>query len=202
MKKIIYNTLLFCWTIIALSGCDLELQKDYDYKPSVDDPHINMTAWEYLQENKGQFSELIAAIEYVGMQEYYTQTQSLYTYLALNNVAMQSLLKEKFSGATAITECDKEKLKDILLYHIVDGEYSSYGQLPVEPMFVLTMLKGEQGLMTICVWKNPYQSSMGKILINETGSNGNSPRRKSKASNIMPTNGVIHVFEQYCYYQR
>lgn len=43
----------------------------------------------------------------------------------------------------------------MLLYHIVDGEYSSYGQLQVEAMFVLTMLSGENGLMTMSVWKIP-----------------------------------------------
>lgn len=38
MKKTIYRTLFFCLSVIALAGCDLELQKNYDYEASIDDP--------------------------------------------------------------------------------------------------------------------------------------------------------------------
>ena len=40
MKKTIYRTIFFCLSVIALAGCDLELQKNYDYEASVDDPHV------------------------------------------------------------------------------------------------------------------------------------------------------------------
>ncbi len=43
-KTILYKTLFFCWTILALTGCDLDLQKNYDYEPSVDDPYVKVTA--------------------------------------------------------------------------------------------------------------------------------------------------------------
>jgi hypothetical protein len=56
--------------------------------------------------------------------------------------------------------------------------------------------------MTMTVWKNPWQSAVGKILINETGTNGKSPQRNAKTSNILPVNGVIHIFDKYCYYQK
>ena len=178
-KTILYKTLFFCWAILALTGCDLDLQKNYDYEPSVDDPYVKVTAWDY-----------------------YTQTDNKYTFLALNNAGMQLYRENEFAGAASITDCDKEKVTNMLLYHIVDGEYSSYGQLQVEPMFVLTMLKGENGLMTMSVWKNPWQAAVGKILVNQTGSNGKSPQRQAKTSNILPTNGVIHIFENYCKYSK
>ena len=201
-KTILYKTLFFCWAILALTGCDLDLQKNYDYEPSVDDPYVKVTAWEYFQDHKDMFSELIAAIEYTGLKDYYTQTDNKYTFLALNNAGMQLYRENEFAGAASITDCDKEKVTNMLLYHIVDGEYSSYGQLQVEPMFVLTMLKGENGLMTMSVWKNPWQAAVGKILVNQTGSNGKSPQRQAKTSNILPTNGVIHIFENYCKYSK
>ena len=28
-KTILYKTLFFCWAILALTGCDLDLQKNY-----------------------------------------------------------------------------------------------------------------------------------------------------------------------------
>ena len=84
-KTILYKTLFFCWAILALTGCDLDLQKNYDYEPSVDDPYVKVTAWEYFQDHKDMFSEMIAAIEYTGLKDYYTQTDNKYTFLALNN---------------------------------------------------------------------------------------------------------------------
>ena len=46
---------------------------------------------------------------------------------------MQSYRENVFPGIASITDCDKENgEKMMLLYHIVDGEYSSYGQLQVE----------------------------------------------------------------------
>lgn len=201
-KTVIYKLFVGMLSVIALTGCDLELQRNYDYEASVDDPHVNMTAWEYILDHDDTFSEFISAVEYAGLQDYYTQTESKYTYLILNNTAMQSYRDDNFTGVASITDCDKEAVRDMLLYHIVDGEYSSYGQLPVEAIFVLTMLSGEQGLMTMAVQKNPWQASVGTVLVNETGSNGNSPQRAAKTSNIMPTNGVIHIFEKYCYYKK
>ena len=183
-KTILYKTLFFCWAILALTGCDLDLQKNYDYEPSVDDPYVKVTAWEYFQDHKDMFSELIAAIEYTGLKDYYTQTDNKYTFLALNNAGMQLYRENEFAGAASITDCDKEKVTNM------------------EPMFVLTMLKGENGLMTMSVWKNPWQAAVGKILVNQTGSNGKSPQRQAKTSNILPTNGVIHIFENYCKYSK
>lgn len=202
MKTITSKILFFCLALLLLTGCNLDLQRNADYESSVEDPHINMTAWEFLQSRQDLFSELTQAIEHTGLKDYYTQTDNRYTFLALNNVAMQSYRESVFPGKASITDCDKETVKNMLLYHIVDGEYSSYGQLKVEAMFVLTLLPGEKGLMTMNVWKNPWQAAVGKIIVNETGSNGKSPQRTAKTSNIMPTNGVIHIFDKYCYYQK
>ena len=202
MKKIIDKVFFFCLSILMLTGCDLALQRDHDYKPSIADPHVDMTAWEFFMTRQDLFSELTEAIEYTGLKDYYIQTENKYTYLALSNTAMQIYRENIFPGQASITDCDKEVVKDMLLYHIVDGEYSSYGQLSVEAMFVLTMLNGENGLMTMSVWKNPWQAAVGKILVNETGSNGKSPQRNAKTSNILPVNGVIHMFDTYCYYQK
>jgi len=202
MKSLIkYITVMLLFVSIT-SSCDLDLQTDYDYKDSVLDPQINMTAWEFLQERQDIFSTLTEAIEYAEVKEYYTQTDKKYTFLALNNSAMRLYMMDRFPGATSITECDKDQVKDLLLYHIVEGAYSAYGGLMVEPMFVLTKLKGEKGLMTMLTRKNPWQADAGKVVVNDAGSNGNSPVRQAVTSNIEPTNGVIHVFEIYCYYKK
>ena len=200
MKKNIFKVVLLCSLTMAFSSCELELQKDYDYEASVADPHVYMSAWDYMNTRKDVFSEFIEAIEYAEMKEYYQQTDKKYTFLALNNTAMENYRMNEFPGTSSITECDKDKVKDLLAYHIVEGEYSSYGQFQIEPMFVLTMLKGEKGLMTMLVYKEPWQQVVGQIVVNQYGSNGHSPSRRSVTSNILPTNGVIHVFGDYCKY--
>ena len=200
--RIINRIIALLLTMTGLASCGLDLQENYDYQASVSDPHVNMTAWEFFKSRPDLFSEFMQAVEYADMEDYYTQTENMYTYLALSNTAMQSFRESNFPGAVSIIECDKEAVRELLLYHIVDGEYSSYGQLQVDPMFVLTLLPGEYGLMTMSVRKNPWQAAVGQIVINSTGSNSNSPMRTAKTSNILPVNGVIHVFDNYCYYKK
>ena len=103
---------------------------------------------------------------------------------------------------SSLTECPVESVRNLLRYHIVDGFYSGYGELPVEAIFVLTLRRGEEGLMTMLTRKNPWMADAGAIIVNDTGTNGNSPMRKAISSNIMPTNGVVHVFDSYCYYKK
>ena len=107
-----------------------------------------------------------------------------------------------YPDKSAITECPKEDVQNLLRYHIVDGFYSTYGELPVEAIYVLTLRRGEEGLMTMLARKNPWMADAGSVIVNDTGTNGNSPMRQAVSSNIMPTNGVIHVFNSYCYYKR
>lgn len=202
MNKIINKSILLLVVLSTMATSCLELQRDYNYQSSVLDPHVNMTAWEYLETRTDLFSILLEALEYTGMKDYYTQTDALYTYLALTNTALTSYMQDRFPGATSITECDLASVQKLLKYHIVDGEYSSYKHLKVEPMYVLTLLKGEEGLMTMLTRKNPWQADAGKIVVNDTGSNGSSYMRLAVTSNIIPTNGVIHVFDAFCYYKK
>lgn len=211
MKRILYSLqkksdrlLAILVIVFTCSSCNLDLQKNHDYNPETLDPHVDMTAWEYLHTRTDIFSSLIEALEFTGLDGYYRQNDQLYTFLALTNAAMKTYMNNAAPGITALedlSEAQRSHLVNTLKYHIVDGEYSSYGQLPVEPIFVITLLSGKEGgLMTMLVRKNPWQADAGKIIINDTGSNGNSPMRSAVSSNIMPTNGVVHVFNNYCYY--
>ena len=160
-----------------------------------------MTAWEYYKTSKDISSEFMTAVVYAGMKEYYTQTGREYTFLALTNTAVKAFVST-YPDKSKITDCPKEDVQNLLRYHIIDGFYSGYGELPVEAIFVLTLRRGEEGLMTMLTRKNPWMADAGAIIVNDTGTNGNSPMRKSVSCNIMPTNGVIHVFDSYCYYRK
>lgn len=51
-KRILINTIKVSMLAVFMSGCtlfDMELQKKYDYEKKVLDPHINMTAREFLE---------------------------------------------------------------------------------------------------------------------------------------------------------
>ena len=192
-----------CFAVLLLAaGCDdMKLQTDAEYNGSVLDPHINMTAWEYFESRSDISSDFMPAIAHAGMRDSYTQTGHEYTFLALTNTAISTFVNS-YGTYTSITEVPVEDVKNLLLYHIVDGRYSGYGELQVEAMFVLTLRRGEQGLMTMLTRKNPWMAHAGAITVNDTGTNGNSPLRHAVSSNIMPTNGVIHVFDDYCYYKK
>ena len=204
IRKVMFSHIIRSLSLFAALvavGCgDMKLQTDADFDASVLDPHIDMTAWEYFETRSDIFSKFMTAIELADMKEYYTQTAHPYTFLALTNTAVDGFVSG--AGFSSVEEVPAESLQNLIRYHIVDGVYSSYGDLPVEPIFVLTLLRREEGLMTMLTRKNPWMADAGKIVVNNTGSNGSSPMRLAVSSNIMPLNGVVHVFESHCYYKK
>lgn len=193
--------------LFVFSGCDdLPLQKSYDYDGEAIDPYVYMTAMEWLKSKGDQFSVMVEAIEHAEMTSYYTQTNIKYTFLIIQNTALNAWANN--NGGLTISDIDKTKVQNMLKYHIIKGQYSSYNkETPVEPVFVKNMIDGEDGLMTIRCVKSSFPIygevvTSGNIMINTTRSNGVSPQRGSVSSNIFPTNGVIHVFSDYAYYKR
>jgi hypothetical protein len=188
-----------------MSCDDLQLQTNYDYQPEALDPHINMTAWEFMNSRPDIFSIMIDAVQHAQMEDVYSQTDSLMTYLFINNTGMENYINSR--GLVSITGADVTKIRKLLQYHIIKGEYHAYAKkLPVEPIYVKTMLNDEVGLLTIKVNKSSQPSvgspiANGNIVINETSSNFSSKRISSVTSNLMPTNGVIHVFSDFSYYR-
>jgi len=199
--------LLSVCTLLTFSGCKkLALQKSYDYEGTALDPHVDMTAWAYMQSRPDVFSLMKEAVDYAGMSSYYDQKDAKYTYLFINNTGMNAFLVKY--NTIAIQGIDVEKVKKMLMYHIIEGEYHAYNKkLPVEPIYVKTMLSGEDGLMTIKVNKSAASSvgapiTNGNILVNMKGSNFSSTSISSVTSNILPTNGAIHVFTGVATYKR
>ncbi len=192
---------------LALSACNgFTVQKDYKYKSQPLDPHVGVNAWEFMQ-TRSDLSEMVKAVEYTGLQDLYTQEDRTLTYLFLNNTAFANF-KNVHAQVENITAIDVEQVKRLLQYHIVIGEYHSLNQkLPVQPIYVKTLLDGEWGLMTLKVNKSSsnsigYPISNGNIVANEKGSIFNSRQASSIASNIMPTNGFIHIMNDYAMFRK
>lgn len=150
---------------------------------------------------------MVEAVEFTGMQDYYTQTDRCITYLFLNNMAITNF-RNAHAQVDKISYCDVEDVTRLLLYHMIVGEYHSLNKkLPVEPIYVKTLLEGEWGLMTLKVNKSSsnsigYPIANGNIVANDKGSNFNSRRSSSVASNIMPVNGVIHIMNDYAMFRK
>ena len=212
MKKniITLKSLLLIFTVLSLlsvAGCKkLPLQKSYDYEGQAIDPHVNMTTWKYMESRPDVFSLMSEAIEYAGMKSVYEQTEQKYTYLLINNVGMTAFITKY--GFSSIKNIDAEKVKKLLQYHVIEGDYHAYDKkLPTEPIYVKTLLAGEDGLLTIKVNKSSANSvgspiTNGNIIVNLRPSNFVSATISSATSNVLPTNGAIHVFPGFAYYKR
>jgi hypothetical protein len=206
MKSIKFKIFIsICLVLLTLSSCELELQTDAEYTGEALDPHINMTAWDYIQSNP-DLSDMMDAIEYVGIDSVYSQTTKKYTFLVIKNPALTSWANRL--GYLTVKEMPKDTVANLLKYHIIEGEYSGYHKpTPVVPIFVRNLLKGEDALVTFKVSKSAWSTydlsvTTGNVNINTQGSNGSSPSIGSTTCNILTTNGVVHLFLKFTYYQR
>jgi hypothetical protein len=209
MNSIIYKRVLFIAMALltVFGGCKkLPLQKNYEFSGEAVDPHVNMTAWAFMQSRPDVFSLMTDAVKYADMVSFYEQMDVKYTYLFINNTGMAAFIAKY--GVLTVQNIDVEKVKKMLRYHIIEGEYHAYDKkLPVEPIYVKTLLKGEDGLLTIKVNKSAAGSigspiANGNIVLNLLNSNFLSVSSSSVTSNLMPLNGVIHVFPSVAYYRR
>lgn len=187
-------------------GC-LDIQGSYDYEPSNANPYLSVTAWEFIEQRQDTFSILKEAIEYVdvaypGFKNLYTQTDKKYTYLFLDDAGFTATGGVfKNAGVSSVQAMNPEKLRDILLYHIVEGCYHSLsigGSLNFEPINVITLLKSQDAVMTMRISDANSRTDYSRLKINENA--GSSPVITAATSNLIPTNGVIHVFSKQLIY--
>ncbi len=206
MKTIKTIATLFAVMAVLASCSKFRMQTDYHYESAPLDPHVGINAWQYMQ-SREDLSEMVEAVQFAGMEDYYTQKSRTITYLFLNNTAILAF-RNNHAQVDKISYCDKDEVTRLLLYHMIVGEYHSLDQkLPVQPIYVKTLLDGEWGLMTLKVNKSSsnsigYPIANGNIVANEKGSNFNSRRSSSVTTNIMPTNGVIHIMNDYAMYRK
>lgn len=192
MKTVLkYLTLVVI--VPLLSGCGLKLQRDELYKGGSIDPHENMTCWEFLNAHQDKFSMLISGIEICGMEDLYKQTDQKYTYLALTDKAISGDVNK------ATTPEMIQALKDILLFHIIKGDYHGYGTLSYSPTFVETLYKGDAKMSIMLSGVNSNEDYIDRIML--MSGCGSSSVRYSVGSNHICTNGPVHVMDDKCVYK-
>ena len=197
MKRIYYILLLLS---ALLCSCDkLPLQKSYPYDPQPLDPHQGVTCWEYISsaEDLGIMKQ---AIEKCGLMELYAQQKAEYTYLLLDDAAFNSYVFTQLE-AGSVADADADKLRDILLFHIIKGEYSSYnGMLSYEPVHVLTLWSSLDAVMTIKLNNDKTLSSKRQDKVTLMDQCGSSTVIYARTSDLLMTNGPAHILSRNCVY--
>ncbi|WEK18901.1 MAG: hypothetical protein P0Y49_19190 [Candidatus Pedobacter colombiensis] len=206
----------------ALFGCTLfglDMQKDTNRVPHTIDPHINKSAWEFIKERATTgdktFERLMAAIVYseIDTMEYMKPNR---TFILLNKDAVGKAsvgVWPNFLVAaktpTAWTAYPKEFVKNYLLYMIVDGIYDHYTLPPTESVKAQTLSpKGywntlPAGITLAGFAPNPESTIYFRIASISPGSQQDYPvvindnTNYVRTSDIVATNGTIHVVEKF-----
>jgi len=193
-----------------LTGCDLEIQKPYDFQPEVFPlaTFEDQTVWEWLQTQQSpnglaavdqyKFDFLIEAIQLTGMQEEFNRKGDKRTFLLLNNNAFDDAneILQTLTGSTkgSLKAANAARLRNVLMYHIVEEYVLQIPTLEVinqEYMFQ-TMIPGEDGL--IVMKRNDRYS----ISVNNTSSLSTTARAANvRSHNFRFNNGIGHILNDY-----
>jgi uncharacterized surface protein with fasciclin (FAS1) repeats len=186
--------------LAALPGC-LGLQEDYEYEPDNIDNHLYMTAWEFIESRPDIFSQLKRAIAHSGIdRSVYMQAEKKYTWLLLNNSAFAGaggLLAN--NGAADVEDMDRETLRNILLYHTVDGYYHGLGTLSFDAIHVITLWRDPMAIMTLKLSNSPDIEAYSRLVVNDTA--GSSATVTAETSNLLASNGAVHIVNKQIIYK-
>ncbi len=187
ITKKIRNTLkLFTLVTIIGTFTQCEIQDSFEYQASPDNSTLGISCLEFIQDRSDIMSMMQDAINRAGMQSYYSENKG-YTYILPRNNAWTKYLKT--NSYTSISDIPVVTLQNILKYHLVKA----------------TINFSDPALITS---NNPiaYDTESGTImyLSHNTNFQGliNQNTKKSWTiitSNLVPTNGVIHVVDDVVY---
>jgi len=192
MKKIFIFLITIC-LLGLFSSCSLKLQKDEPYTGKSLDPHEYMTAWDFLQTRPDLFASMSEALVLCGVDQYYKQTANTYTFLPFVESAIKSDLDAAKADPSLVPA-----LKDVLLFHIIKGDYHGYGTLNYSVKYVETLLGGTD-IMSITLYKNQgAEINIDRVqLMTDCGS---STVVYSIGCNHLCTNGPVHIMDTKCVY--
>ncbi|MDR2628102.1 MAG: hypothetical protein LBC40_08740, partial [Dysgonamonadaceae bacterium] len=90
-------------------------------------------------------------------------------------------------------------LRNILLYHTINGYYHGLGTLSFDAINVITLWNHPNAIMTLKLNNSPSIESYSRLVINDTA--GSSTAVTAETSNIFTTNGVVHIVNKQIIYK-
>jgi len=190
-----------------LSSCELAglpLQTDYKYEYAKLDPHIGITAYEFIKKRSTVDMTLLAyAVDKAEMRAEYEKPGR--TFLLLNDAACNNFFTNKKITFQGMSKYD---LQQWLGQFIVEGVFSST-DLSFSPQIVETMPSGYFSQGTTLPPKRRFLSldpvlsqnlNTYRVVIDFVGKIAERDILKcgSVETNILPSNGgVIHIFPKY-----
>lgn len=162
-----------------------EIQEDFKYQYAEDNTRLEVSAFEYIRQND-MFSMLAQAIEITGLDAVYKNNG--YTFIIPSDQAFKDYMND--NGYSSIADIPLPILKNILKYHIVEGEINfNDPELSSSNKPIAYMTENGQDMFL-------SHTSTYVGLINE----GTNRQWQISTSNLVPTNGVMHVVNNIVYY--
>jgi len=198
-KSIIKNVIISVIAGFAVVSCNLfglPLQEEYPYEYTSKDPNINMTAYEFVESRQTiDMARMYEAILITGLESEYREPNR--TFIILNDNAFSSYMSDK--NLTDLTISDTEVLKNYLLSNIARGEFTSLNlnTVPKE----MDILVSNDSTKLFLNRRGVSVSSQNKYEVDVNNFPGSSRSFRVRTSNILPTNGVIHVVNNYPEYR-
>jgi len=170
--------------VVFMAQC--EIQPDFEYQHSYADPNLNMTAWEYIQQ-QDSLSFLKDAITATGLQDMYSGADKK-TFIVPRNSAFRDYLAA--NNYSSISDIPVPILKNILLYHIVSQKVLFADSAFYTASFPVAF-ETENGQQMYLSRNSNYQG-----VINQ----GTNKSWTIVTSNLEPTNGAIDITSAIVYF--
>jgi hypothetical protein len=191
-KKTGLKLICFCFLTIGIQSCNiagLDLQQNYVYKHNPAQVKLNVTAYQFIESRKNiDMLLLYEAINKAGLRDSF-EVQNR-TYIVMNDGAFSSYLADnKFPG---INSMSIPQLTTLLKQYIIIGKYLSLS-LTINPTALQTVdpaTKINLNLTATTVdTQNKYRLNANFV--------GSTRTQQVATSNLQPTNGVMHVFDNH-----
>ena len=183
-------------TVMMTAASCLELQTWEKYEGKSKDLVLNKSCWEYLQDNRETYPSMIRAIELAGLEECYSQSTEKYTFILLSEKAISSYVNNLGDNPS---QSQMLKLRSLLLFHIIRGQYDAYSNLTYSVQFVDTLLEGDERMSVVLQRILTSRGSIDRIQF--MADCGSSNVVTAVRSNYLLTNGAAHVVDSYCQYK-
>lgn len=203
MKYFINTKLFIIIAGVLISGLvtsctlfDLPLQEEYPYIYTSKDANINMTAYQFVESRQAiDMARMFEAINLTGLKSEYEKPDR--TYIILNDAAFNNyLINKKIANLPSV---NVQVLTNYLMSAIAKGKFTSL-DLTTIPMEMDILFKND----TTKLFLNRIPvtaSTANKYELYVNNFTGSLKYFKVRTSNILATNGVIHVVNDFPEYR-